>query len=177
MNKVKNAFAAALYLFSSAVLADASCVALMSDLISYADIKPDGHETKYNTVDVKMATNQRESKYVSYAYGSLAKQLTPKPGMKMPVYALVGDSLQTFSDRSMVVKLSDPVAPVTQNFLADKKDNLGMTFMNDGTVELVLKSWGNGKVTMNGACIENMLYAVKDGTFYTFSFQRSIYTW
>jgi hypothetical protein len=168
MNKIKMTFVAALSFFSTAALADASCVVLMNDLAAHAEIAPTQCARKYNTVAVKMASNRSDSKYVSYADGVLyKKQALQQISPPKVLITLSGDSNQTFSDRTILALTTHP-----QNFDANKSDILGMTFSGDGNVELVLKSWGNGKITMNGICLKNMLYAEKDNTLYTFSFQK-----
>ncbi|TCT21349.1 hypothetical protein EDC35_104204 [Thiobaca trueperi] len=145
----------------------------MSNLIAYAQMPPASCNKHYNTISVEMATNRNDMKYVSYASGILYKKKKTIPVIS---YFLEGDANQQFSDRSYDIGTTPPGGihvPIMQNFSVKNEDLLGLNIKPNGDFTYTLKSWGNAKSTVSGACINNILYGVKDGTFYTLSFKKT----
>jgi hypothetical protein len=158
----------------------ADCAALFNDLHSYTQTPTIGNcRPNFNALHVKMATNRNDGRYVSYAEGTTTERFTGD--FRFPLNpSFGGTTLQTFSDRSKdyYETRCEPGSfcfPTKQNFAATAADQLGLTF-NSGKVTLTLKSWGNGKITIPLACTDSgMMYGEKDGTFFTFSFQKTVY--
>jgi hypothetical protein len=173
--------------------ANPTCTALMNDLITYADDNSNIFRDQ-NVIDVKITTNRADSKYASYTEGRTFKKeisaipfqpldgggiIKPNPGS--PIFrktlALVGDGNQYFSDRLLNLNANcteDFCFPDNQIFSKKASDILGISINKDGYTTLTLKSWGNGKISFDGACTNNMLYGVAQDTFFVISFKKAI---
>lgn len=178
---IKLSVICALFLNSIIAHADASCNVLMDDLIAYASKNTDKifHPGNYKIVRVKMITNRPDSRYASFAEGTLKRFETVLHRPRLPPImlsqGLVGPTTQTFSDRTDYI--TGPCNPgelcpgFSQQFTAKKADKLGMSIDRSGDVKLTLTSWGNGVVPLTGTCTNKMLHASStDGTVYIFSF-------
>jgi hypothetical protein len=175
------AFVSALLVTLATNVAHADCSALFNDLMNYAQPPTIGNcAPDFNTLYLKMATNRSDDRYISYAEGYTTQKITGRIG-RFPLIPSFGGALtQTFSDRSKGVFFSQCQAgqlcfPTMQNFSVAAADQLGVSFF-DGSVTFTLKSWGNGTFSVNLACTPSgMMYGEQSGTFYTFSFQKTVY--
>lgn len=180
---------------SFAAKANPTCTALMNDLLTYADMNTSPFQDQ-KVIDVKITTNRADSKYVSYSEGrtfkkeisaSLAEPLNggfaPIPNRPVPIpigrktLALVGDGNQYFSDRLINLNTnctSGLCLPENQFFSVRAPDLLGISINKDGFVTMTLKTWGNGKISFDGACTNNMLYGVAQDTFFVISFKQAV---
>ncbi len=170
MKKLAMAVTSILALFSANAFADATCTALMNNLLTYAQVAPAGCNKHYNSVNVQMTTNRNDMRYVSFTEGVLYKK---KSGLD---FVLTGDTIQQFSDRSYDISTPIPgyiTLPIWQNFSVKKPDSLGLTIDKTGAISYILKSWGNAKATVGGSCINNMLYGIQNETIFLLSFKKT----
>lgn len=152
-------------------VAQADCTALFNDLYNYMQSPTVGNcQPNFNTLYVKMATNRSDNRYISYAEGYMTQKAA----------GFNGTLTQTFSDRTKGVYYGQ-CSPgqlcfaTTQNFTVSAADQLGLNFTN-GSVMLTLKSWGNGTMNVNVACTPSgMMFGEQSGTFFTFSFSKTVY--
>lgn len=170
----------ALFLLLSSGFAQADCSALFNDLHNYAQTPSIGNcQPNFNTIYVKMATNRSDNRYVSYAEGFTTEKTVEE--RRFPLFPSFGGTLnQTFSDRIKGVyetrcDVGAFCLPLRQNFVSSAADQLGANFYNNSVI-LTLKSWGNGRTSIPLTCTPSgIMYGEKDGTFFTFSFQKTIY--
>lgn len=158
----------------------ADCSALFDDLYNYAQTPTIGNcQPNFNTLYVKMSTNRSDNRYVSYAEGYTTQKVT-STGRFPLIPSFGGTARQLFSDRSKDIyetscNPGEFCLPVNQIFSTSLADQLGMSFVN-GSVVLTLKSWGNGKFSVPLTCTPSgMMYGERDGTLFTFSFQKTVY--
>ncbi|MBF0300566.1 MAG: hypothetical protein HQK51_17765 [Oligoflexia bacterium] len=184
MKKLLSAFASLLLTLNLAMAAD--CTSLFNGLFSYAQKATFGNcSPKFNAIYVKMSTNRSDSVYTSYAEGWLSGKVfgIALPGHPAAPSSLNGDATQQFSDRirdgykytDLHAAPGTLIIPSKQNFSVWAQDSLAISIASNSTATLTLKSWGNGKISIPVTCDAGMMYGIKDGTMYTFSFKKKVY--
>lgn len=155
---------------SSAQATD-DCHTILQDYYNWAsEIGSSQH-----VVGVTMSTNLDTRKFVSYSVGEL--NYYPSKFKKVGgIFVIVperlqGDAEQTFSDRVW----NEPPPPggffgVQHPFSPYAKDKLGIDIhVNPGDatkaqVTFTLKSWGNGKVSIDAECANGHIYGFDKGS-------------
>ena len=106
-------------------------------------------------VPFTISVTNNKTHNVSYAGGLLGTPTASANGST----TWSGDAPQLFSDRQVALTTCPPgklCNPLMQPFNAHQSDSLGVqivaTSSNTVKVNLTLKSWGNGKVSLTGTC-------------------------
>jgi hypothetical protein len=142
------------------------------------------HSGLFNrAVGFKLTSNRGDSRYVSYATGTLAAKRDNRNNLSM---VFNPDGRQLFSDRQYSINdvvyscsnedqrdcqsCVDVSAFMGQPFAATHSDRLGIEVMPNPfdsatlTVTMTLISWGSGRETFTGHCRDNVIFGFVDST-------------